>query len=55
MRAIFAGFARDENGVTSIEYALIAGIVALGIIASVSALPTTLNGFFGNVTTGLSR
>jgi pilus assembly protein Flp/PilA len=55
MRAIFAGFARDENGVTSIEYALIAGIVALGIIASVSALPATLIGFFGNVTTGLSR
>jgi pilus assembly protein Flp/PilA len=55
MRAILARFAQDENGATSIEYALMAGIIALGIIVSVSALPTALNGFFNNVSTNLSR
>ena len=53
MRALRARFAQDESGATSIEYALIAGVIALGIIASVSALPTALNGFFGNVNTNL--
>ena len=48
-------FAQDEGGATSIEYALIAGIIALGIVASVSLVPTALNGFFGNVNTNLSR
>lgn len=55
MRAVVARFAQDESGATSIEYALMAGIIALGIIVSVSALPTSLNGFFNNVTTNLSR
>ena len=54
MKALRARFAQDE-GATSIEYALIAGIIALGIVASVSLLPTALNGFFGNVSTNLSR
>lgn len=55
MRAIVAHLANDESGATSIEYALMAGIIALGIIASVSALPSALNSFFNNVTTNLSR
>jgi len=55
IKALPKRFANDKSGVTSIEYALIAGIIALGIIASVSALPTALNGFFGNVSTNLSR
>jgi pilus assembly protein Flp/PilA len=55
MRVLRARVALDEGGATSIEYALIAGIIALGIIASVSVLPTALKGFFGNVNTNLSR
>jgi pilus assembly protein Flp/PilA len=55
MKALRARFAEDEGGATSIEYALIAGVIALGIVASVSLLPTALNGFFGNVSTNLSR
>jgi pilus assembly protein Flp/PilA len=55
MKTILARFAQDESGATSIEYALMAGIIALGIIASVSALPSALNSFFNNVTTNLSR
>ena len=55
MKALRARFDRDEGGATSIEYALIAGVIALGIVASVSLLPIALNGFFGNVSTNLSR
>ncbi len=55
MRPPLARFAKDETGATSIEYALMAGIIALGIIVSISALPTILNGFFDNVKTNVSR
>ena len=33
-----AGFVRDRSGVTAIEYALIAGIVVVGIVAGVTSL-----------------
>ncbi len=35
-------FARDERGATAIEYTLIAAMVAIGIVASVEDLGTTL-------------
>jgi pilus assembly protein Flp/PilA len=54
MRAIAARFAKDEAGATAIEYALMAGIIALGIVASVSALPTGLNAIFNNMKTSIS-
>lgn len=34
----FARFTRDESGATAIEYGLIAAIVALGIITTLSLL-----------------
>ena len=55
MTAIAARLAKDESGATSIEYALMAGIIALGIIVSVSSLTPVLNGFFNNVSTNLSK
>ena len=55
MTAMAARFAKDETGATSIEYALMAGVIALGIIVSVSSLTPVLNGFFNNVSTNLSK
>lgn len=55
MRATLARFAKDATGATSIEYALMMGVIALGIIVSISGLPTILNGFFNNVKTNLSH
>ena len=55
MRAIVARFRRDESGATSIEYALIATIVCVGIIASFIAIRDGVNDKFNNVTTVLSR
>jgi pilus assembly protein Flp/PilA len=39
-------FIREEDGVTAIEYGLIAALVAVAIIAGASALGTALNGLF---------
>jgi pilus assembly protein Flp/PilA len=42
-------FAGDESGATSIEYALIAVLVAVAIIGSVSALGSSLQSIFSTV------
>jgi pilus assembly protein Flp/PilA len=39
-------FYRDEEGVTAIEYGLIASLVALAIIVGATALGTSLNNMF---------
>lgn len=45
-------FVRDEDGATVIEYALIAGIVAIGIIAALTNAGTALVAVFQNVSAG---
>ncbi len=44
-------FAADENGVTAIEYGLIAALVGVGIIVGATALGTKLNTLFSNIGT----
>ena len=39
-------FIRDEEGVTAIEYALLAALIALAIIVGAGALGTGLSDFF---------
>jgi pilus assembly protein Flp/PilA len=62
MRAIVAHFARDKSGVardksgaTSIEYALIAAIVCLGLIASFTGVRDGVNGLFSNASNALGQ
>ena len=50
---LFKKFARNENGATAIEYGLIAGLIAVGIILSVTAVGDTLFGTFNEITTEL--
>ncbi|MBU2733687.1 Flp family type IVb pilin [Acidithiobacillus ferridurans] len=45
-----ARFVREEEGVTAIEYGLIAGLIAVVIIASVQALGVKLNSIFAYIT-----
>ncbi|MHB1643558.1 MAG: Flp family type IVb pilin [Acidithiobacillus sp.] len=45
-----ARFVREEEGVTAIEYGLIAGLIAVAIIASVHALGLKLSAVFASVT-----
>lgn len=48
-------FARDRSGVTAIEYALIAGVIVIGIIASVGLIGTTISTkFYGPLANGFS-
>lgn len=46
MTNLIRQFASDESGATSIEYALIAVLVAVAIIGSVSALGDSLQSIF---------
>ena len=45
MRAIHH-FLQEECGATSIEYSLIAALVTMGIVASISSLGSIVNEFF---------
>lgn len=44
---------RDERGATAIEYGLIAALIAVAIIATVTTLGTNLTGTFNSVATNL--
>jgi len=46
-------FLRDEEGVTAIEYGLIAALIAVGIIASVTVVGDRLCATFNTVATSL--
>ena len=42
-------FIREEDGVTAIEYGLIAALVAVAIVVGAGALGTNLNGLFQRI------
>jgi pilus assembly protein Flp/PilA len=42
-------FLRDEEGANGVEYALLAGLIAVAFIVGASALGTNLNTFFGQL------
>ena len=46
-------FVRDEEGVTAIEYGLIAALIAVFIIASVKIVGTELAVLFGKISSAL--
>jgi pilus assembly protein Flp/PilA len=46
-------FVKDEEGVTAIEYGLIAALIALVIIVAVALVGTNLRTAFNNVATHL--
>lgn len=46
-------FAQDEEGVTAIEYGLIAALIAVVIIGSVRLVGTGLDGVFTEISTEL--
>jgi pilus assembly protein Flp/PilA len=45
---------KSESGVTAIEYGLIASLIAVFIIAGVTAIGTNLNTLFGTIAGKLS-
>jgi len=49
MKAGLMKFWKEEDGATAIEYGLIAGLIAIGIIGALTALGGDLSTFFTNV------
>jgi pilus assembly protein Flp/PilA len=54
MRRLVWWFLEDESGATAIEYSILAGGIALVIVAAVNSIGTTLNKDFSAVQTGFN-
>ena len=54
MKKLLARFVADQTGATAIEYGLIAGLIAVVIIASVSLIGTRLSTKFNAIAANLS-
>jgi pilus assembly protein Flp/PilA len=53
MKTLLLRFAKDQSGVTAIEYGLIASLIAVVIITAVTLIGTNLSTKFGAVATAL--
>jgi pilus assembly protein Flp/PilA len=53
MKTLVLRFAKDQSGVTAIEYGLIASLIAVVIIGAVTLIGTNLTTKFGAVATAL--
>ena len=49
MKAAILNFLRDEEGASAIEYALIAGIIAVGILGTLKPVREAINTLFTNI------
>jgi pilus assembly protein Flp/PilA len=54
MKQLFKRFLKDETGVTAIEYGLIAGLISVVIILTVTAIGTSLQGLFQTIANALA-
>lgn len=55
MKKHIQSFLADETGATAIEYALIASLIAIAIIAGARSLGTTINSKFNAIAISVSR
>jgi pilus assembly protein Flp/PilA len=46
-------FIKDERGLETVEYAIIAGLIVVGTIATIAAIGTWVNGKFTTLNTTL--
>ncbi|WP_312834532.1 Flp family type IVb pilin [Comamonas sp.] len=53
MTNIIKNFWNDEEGATAIEYGLIAGLIAVGLLASLTSIGTELKEVFGKIAKSL--
>ena len=54
LTTLFQNFLREDDGVTAIEYGLIAALIAVVIIVAVRSVGTNLTAVFTRVATELS-
>ena len=53
MRALFVRLTRDESGVTAIEYALIAALIAIVAVAMIGSIGTNLSTTYSKIAAAL--
>ena len=53
MLSLISHLVRDESGVTAIEYALIASLIAVAAVAVMGTVGTNLSGTFSKVASSL--
>lgn len=53
MKKQIVDFLKDEEGATAIEYALIAGVIAIGILVSLGEVRDAITGLFDQIVTAL--
>jgi pilus assembly protein Flp/PilA len=49
MKSFLTHFAQSESGATAIEYALLAGLMGAGVLASLTQIRGILSTTFGNI------
>ena len=54
MKSLFHRFVADQSGATAIEYGLIAGLISVVIIGTITTLGTNLKGKFNAVANNLT-
>jgi pilus assembly protein Flp/PilA len=54
MKNMIQKFLREEDGVAAIEYGLLAGLIAVAIIATVTTMGTNLRAVFTTISTKLA-
>ncbi|WP_455834990.1 Flp family type IVb pilin [Pseudarthrobacter siccitolerans] len=52
--ALFTAFRNQERGATATEYSILAGFIAIVLVAGVGLFGTALNSSFGFLSTGIS-
>lgn len=53
-KQLMNAFISDESGQDLIEYALVASLVALGAVASMRSIATSINSAFTNISSNLN-
>ena len=53
IRSLFTRIRTEQQGATATEYSILAGFVAIVIVAGVGLFGVALNSFFGFLTTGV--
>jgi Flp pilus assembly pilin Flp len=53
MRTVLKRFVNDEKGLETVEYAIIAGLIVVGVIATVASIGTWVNVKFQALLTAL--
>lgn len=53
IKQAFVSFIKDEEGASGIEYALVAAMVAIGIVTFVTPVRTAITGVFTDIQTAL--